>query len=287
MDNKFNILIRTTYRPRFFKKCIESIIKQNYKNIRIICCYDDFKCLDYLQKYEKLIDYYYIYSNNKSKYKYNLYVNDLISRVNEGWIIFLDDDDKFSSNNVLSLLNENIKSNDDIIFWKFLRPDKEIYPKNINDIKSGQIANCTYCFHSNFKNSAKWTSSQIGDFHFINKLVKSHNFNRKFIEICLTKTIWNDEDKVGNDGIKEKNLDFNEYFYENCLVYLDDEIDIDYYLKKYKDLKELKDFYENPLEHWLKYGKKECRSCSVSYNKILKEKYKIFEYNYKKLNKKF
>ena len=36
-----------------------------------------------------------------------------------------------------------------------------------------------------------------------------------------------------NDGIKEKILDFNDYFYENCLIYLNDDMDSEYYLKKY------------------------------------------------------
>jgi hypothetical protein len=45
-DIFINILLRTTYRPSYFPKCIESILNQTYKNIRIICCYDDVQCLE-------------------------------------------------------------------------------------------------------------------------------------------------------------------------------------------------------------------------------------------------
>ena len=65
--------------------------------------------------------------------------------------MFLDDDDKFYSNSALSEINEKLKNINDIVFWKFKLSNKEIFPKNINKIKAGQIANSTYCFHLNLK----------------------------------------------------------------------------------------------------------------------------------------
>ena len=49
--NKINILIRNTYRPNTFSKCIQSILMQEYTNFRIIMCYDDDRCMEYLEEY--------------------------------------------------------------------------------------------------------------------------------------------------------------------------------------------------------------------------------------------
>ena len=46
-----NILMRNTYRPTQFKKCIESILSQNYENYKVWMCYDDDNCLEYLNEY--------------------------------------------------------------------------------------------------------------------------------------------------------------------------------------------------------------------------------------------
>ena len=66
-----------------------SILKQNYKNYRIIICYDNIDCTEYLNKYLQNIEKFYIKLKNKNKYKFNLYCNHLLNRVKEGWILFL------------------------------------------------------------------------------------------------------------------------------------------------------------------------------------------------------
>ena len=50
--------------------------------------------------------------------------------VKEGWIIFLDDDDMFLTNNSLSIISSYISSESDLIIWNYLRPDKIISPNN-------------------------------------------------------------------------------------------------------------------------------------------------------------
>ena len=60
-----NILIRTSYRPKYFDKCIKSILNQQYNNYRIIICYDKENSLEYLEKYSDIsnVFYYYIERN--------------------------------------------------------------------------------------------------------------------------------------------------------------------------------------------------------------------------------
>ena len=74
------------------------------------------------------INFFYIEVESKEKYKFNLYCNVLMSKVESGWIMFLDDDDKLTHNKVLSIINENIEDENIMYIWKFLRPDKIIYP---------------------------------------------------------------------------------------------------------------------------------------------------------------
>ena len=84
---------------------------------------------------------------------------------------------KLTHNKVLGMLNENIASSEDSLYiWKFLRPDKIIYPKNINHIKLGDICSCGFLFHSNYKNFSRWPDKQCGDFLFFNELVKNYSF---------------------------------------------------------------------------------------------------------------
>jgi hypothetical protein len=285
MTTHINILIRVTFRPEFFKECIESILHQDYKNINIICCYDDKLCLKYLNNYKE-IDHYYIEKKSDIKYFYNNYCNDLLKKVESGWIMFLDDDDKFYSNNALSLINEKIKTDEDIIFWKFkLKKRHSIYSKNIYDIKPGYIANSSYCFNSKYKSLSKWTAEQTGDFFFIDNLLKKKNFNRIFINENLTGTIWYHKTKFGNEGARNIQMTFKIFFYKYYLENLSYTFDENYYSEKYEDIRKenVKNKKFNFLNHWIKYGKKEYRHCSKEYCKKFNEIFKIAKDEYEKL----
>lgn len=191
-ESKLNILIRTSNRPEYFKKCIDSVISQNYTNYEIFVCYDDIKSYDYIKNCNLNITSFYINIESDKKYKFNLYCNYLMDYVNEGFIIFLDDDDEFSHNKVFNIINENIQNEDTILIWKFMRPDKLIYPSNINKINLGEIDTTSVCFNSKFKNLSKWGDNKNGDYHFYKDLF-SKATNIVFINYILTKTIYHDK----------------------------------------------------------------------------------------------
>ena len=200
-EEKINILIRTSNRPEYCKKCIESILEQDYNNYQIIICYDKVESLSYLDDYKEneKIQYFYVEVESKEKYKFNLYCNILMDKVEEGWILFLDDDDKLTHNKVLPMLNENIESSEDSLYiWKFLRPDKIIYPKNINHIKLGDIDTTCVCFHHKHKHKSRWPDKQYGDFSFFSGLINNHSFTKIFIDNIFTQTI--NEYIIGNFG---------------------------------------------------------------------------------------
>jgi len=203
----FNILIRNTYRPRAFKKCIESVLNQTHKNVRIICCYDDKNCDDYLYKYKKDPNFKIFKTQNVNKTKpcfYNPYCNELLDKVEDGWILFLDDDDMFASNNALETMNFHLSDSDSLLLWKFQRPDKLIYP-NLNKIQIDTIASCGYCFHSKHKDLSRWTAGQGGDYNYMVGLLQKHKFKRIAINQILTKTTFTDM-RAGSWGKKEKKV---------------------------------------------------------------------------------
>jgi hypothetical protein len=194
-ENKINILSRVS-RKKYFLESYQSIISQNYNNIHIIVSYDKIKNLNWFNNLN--LNKYFIDIDSNQKYKFNLYCNILMDYVLDGWIIFLDDDNKFIDNNSLKIINEYIESDNDIIIWNFLRPDKIIKPLNLNNIELGSIDSCSFCFHSKYRNLSRWDDKQCSDYRFFNNLIKSNNFNIKYIDQVLISTIY--KDKISNYG---------------------------------------------------------------------------------------
>lgn len=200
-ESKLNILIRTSMRPEYFKTCIESVLSQTYTNYNIFICYDKKESLSYLENYSTIhnISIHYIEINSDEKYKFNLYNNFLMSLVNEGFILFLDDDDMFTHNNVLKIINENLVNDDSILLWKFMRPDKVIYPSNVADIKLGEIDTTSVCFHNKQKDLSGWNDKKNGDYYFYSNMFKSLSsldsvdFKITELNFILVRTIFLDK----------------------------------------------------------------------------------------------
>ena len=204
-EQQINILIRNTYRPSYFPKCINSILNQTNQNFRIIMCYDDENCLEYLEKYKNnpKIEIFKATEVDKSKEAfYNLYCNQLLDRVEKGWIMFLDDDDLLIDKNSLQDIADNLDNKDNMLFWKVKIAKHIIYPKNINNIEKFHISGIGFCFHSTYKNLARWDCERCSDYRFITKLLENKkDFKRKFVNKILTGV--QHTDKMGLLGRKE------------------------------------------------------------------------------------
>tara|TARA_A100001015_G_scaffold294076_1_gene371430 strand:+ start:2644 stop:6348 length:3705 start_codon:yes stop_codon:yes gene_type:complete len=194
--NIFNILIRYTYEnSSLIKKCIDSILHQSYTNYNIIICYDDNRCLKYLKQYKKNISIFKINKENEDLYFYNSYYNYLLDKVTRGWIIFLNDLDMFVQPNSLEIINKYIKTENDVIFWKFKMGKNIIFP-NINNIKLETIISSGFCLHSKFKNN-KWSTRHGNKYipkygsgcHYITNLINNFLVKKQFIPNILTQTI--------------------------------------------------------------------------------------------------
>ncbi len=204
-EKKITILIRTCFRPFLFKQCINSILSQNYSNINIIISYDNKDAINYISPYlNENVKAIFLNVNNPNKYKFNLYCNTLINEVKSGYCIYLDDDNEFTHNNCLNIINHHIEENK-ICVWKYLRGDKLIYPSTECHIKIGEIDSSSFCIPHTYKKHGKWPDKQCGDYHFFNSIINSLTSNNKsttsdeinFIPYILTKCI---ENKIGNFG---------------------------------------------------------------------------------------
>ena len=93
---RFNILVRTSGRPNYFRNCYQSIRNQRYRNYRLIISFDDNETLAYLKEYkiDRYVDLRYMAKTNaydkqvsffdesikrlRHPAKYNLYLNKML-----------------------------------------------------------------------------------------------------------------------------------------------------------------------------------------------------------------
>ena len=181
-----NILTRTSNRPKGFDKNVRCIQNQTYKNIKHIVSYDNKDDLKYITKYDNIvlikIDRDSLIKNdnytnpNTGKYSpHNMYFNEMIKYVYEGWVIYLDDDDYYINNNIIQKIVDKINETDDdtLLVWQFKLGNNLIIPKRFdrnNPPKLGSIDTSCVAFNVKYKNSFEWDSWKCSDYRVIKKL---------------------------------------------------------------------------------------------------------------------
>jgi len=180
--------------------------------------------MEYLEEYRNhpKIALFKVNRESEASHFYNLYCNHLLDRVRDGWILFLDDDNMLSQPDTLKKINNNIKTENDIIFWKVKLGEHIIFP-NIYDIKYGQIDSAGFCFHSKYKNAARWIAEQGSDFHYVTHLLQKHYLIRRAHSEILTHTVMSksvDYKKYNLIGFKylECSISNNLYILKNYLT---------------------------------------------------------------------
>lgn len=195
INNKINILIRTSNRPDLFNTCVNSILNQSYENYTIYATYDNMETLSYIKKYPT-VNPISVINKYSGSYHYNLYCNDLLDAVHDGYILFLDDDDMLSHDMSLKIINSQLDKNN-IVLWNFFRPDKIIIPNIVsNKYKLGTIANSCICFFYTHKRLSIWKQIQNADYYFIEPILNS--LCVKYLNLSLTRTIYTD--RIQNHG---------------------------------------------------------------------------------------
>jgi glycosyltransferase involved in cell wall biosynthesis len=181
-----NILTRTSNRPNGFDNTVKCVKNQTYDNIKHIISYDNDNDLTYLKKYDDLslvkINRDDLIKNDKyrnpntGKYSpHNMYFNEMIKHVDEGWVIYLDDDDTLAHTKVIEEIVNVINKHDEdtLIFWKFKLGDNLVLPRKLdksNPPSIGGIGGSCMTFNIKYKHLSEWDSWKCGDFRVIRKL---------------------------------------------------------------------------------------------------------------------
>lgn len=161
-----NILIRTSNRPGLFKRCLQSVVKQTYQNLRIIVAYDNHN-VNYIPS---AIESIFVSADRTLPYFYDLYCNDLKSCVDDGYFMFLDDDD-YLVDNVLSTLTIDHPA----LLYQYRR-GTDLYPpmhyvKNgVPILKRGQVGMPCLLLHHSLKDIADIPGTGQGDYFWIDKV---------------------------------------------------------------------------------------------------------------------
>jgi glycosyltransferase involved in cell wall biosynthesis len=190
-----NIVTRTSNRPKGFKKNIENIKNQTYDKINHIIITDDDNSEKYIKDNgvenfirvdrEKIIKNDNSINPNTGRYSpHNLYFNEILDYLVEGWVIYLDDDDRFTTNNVVENIANVISQNDDdtLIYWRMVYSNGRFLPLDMSKNKKpilGGIGGSCFTFNVKYKSHAIWDGWKCSDFRVINKL---HNI--------IPKKVW-------------------------------------------------------------------------------------------------
>lgn len=172
---KINILTRTSGRPNYFKRCVDSIRKQTHKDINHIVCVDDEEsfayasgCADKVIRVER--------RTRMEKYgimhaPYNLYMNALLDEVESGWVFILDDDDYLGSEDSLEKIVKTLPPKDSLVIFKTQFPGRTIPgPSFGKGIAFCDITSNSFMFHSDHIWAAKFDEVKEADFRCAFKL---------------------------------------------------------------------------------------------------------------------
>lgn len=175
-----NILTRTGNRKNCFNKLKKSLDSQTYTNYRHIKSNDNDKC-DFLENEEDVINLEKGKKYNHHHCPYNLYLNNLIEKVDEGWIIILDDDAKFVDNNYLMNLSKELKKleHDKILITNIhVAGDKRVIPNgmtkgfDVKNIHHGNIDMGCIAFHHT--NKTRFRECCAGDLTFYKESIEKY-----------------------------------------------------------------------------------------------------------------
>lgn len=176
------LLIRCSYRPNGFKRTLDSIEAQTFRDWKVICSYDDERALSYIPEYIQKVR---VYKSDKPFF-YDEYVNDLKELVTEGWIGVLDEADLLASPNVLSDLWKHLKSSAGVICQMSrngrIKPSKDLISNR--RVLRGKIGMPCLFLHHSHKNIANLDGSVgASDYYWIKAV--SRKVRLKFVPLVV------------------------------------------------------------------------------------------------------
>lgn len=184
---KINILTRTGNREKYYQTLKSTISSQTYQDIRHIKSNDNPNCT-YLSSED---DVYHVEKDkNLGKAFYNVYLNEIGSKVTDGWVLILDDDCKLTDNVFIErLANEcsNASENEILIFQSGIFPQRLILPINADFenkfIKPCAIDMACFCMHHSVLKHVQFDGRHMGDYNFLKKVEEKTKYAFKFVRI--------------------------------------------------------------------------------------------------------
>lgn len=129
-----NVITRTCNRPNRFRHNVESMKAQKHTDYNHIVCVDNKSTEEYVKHHGYsqyvVIDGDAFREKNKPKeqtkrtyFPHNLYMNECHKHVKDGWVIYVDDDDRLFDKTALDRLNDMIEQCDEdtLIFFQTQR----------------------------------------------------------------------------------------------------------------------------------------------------------------------
>lgn len=192
-----NILIRTSNRPNYFSRCLGSVLNQTYNNYRIFISADDEKTKQYVSMSGfQPVMVKKMKRDEKNTAPWNLYLNDLIAQVDDGWIIILDDDDYLAHNKVLERISVHLTNICVMHVWQMQWPTGRKIPEDgymKTPFVRKHIGMPCFTFHSYFSEFVKFDAMRAGDFRFICTVAAILDNRVHFIDEVIIK--------IGNTGL--------------------------------------------------------------------------------------
>lgn len=189
-----NILVRCHQRPKGLERLWQSITSQGYRNFRVIASYDDEKTWQYVLKYpftkiERKPEPMPARPNDNEAYKRylspNSYFNELYSLVQDGYVMFMDDDDILEQGALERIATQS--EEDKVLLWRVAERTGRLIPcdENIGRIVAGDISGIGACFHSKYIPLAQWEPWRRGDYRVIRSLASA--LDTKWLPDVLTR----------------------------------------------------------------------------------------------------
>jgi hypothetical protein len=168
-----NIVIRTSYRPQAYYHCLKSIIDYLplLGQVKIIVGYDNPRALEYIDA--NLVTTVDLTRHPRAgQYYYNLYLNKLLEDINEGWVLFVDDDDeviKYSLEVLISQLQPGRSSVIPFIRGGHFQKPTELQMR-LKKLFAGYVGlPCLVLWHEH-KKLITFDATELSDFKAIKKL---------------------------------------------------------------------------------------------------------------------
>lgn len=168
-----NILTRTHGREHFFYVCRESIESQVWGGTTCHIVAMEGRCNHYVLADSAFRARQVSQSSFPPEYrsyrraKYNLYVNQLLAQVRDGWIMVLDDDDQLLRRNSLAILEPYLTDPDRLVVCRFAMNGLP-YPRDENwgrEFREGDVCAPCVIFHASHRDKAKWLGCYGGDYY--------------------------------------------------------------------------------------------------------------------------